>query len=61
MTKRKIIQIAATPMTDTERATFPPTVVALTDDGLVWESCYNFSKDAWEGWSQMPVIPQPKD
>lgn len=59
MATRKVVQVAAMPMTDNENVSFPPTVVALADDGTIWGSSYNHDKRNWDKWEQLPKIPQP--
>ncbi len=60
METRKAIQVAAMPTTDNENVSFPPTVVALADDGSIWASSYDFGKGNWDNWERLPGIPQPR-
>lgn len=57
---RKIIQVSAMAMTDNDNTSYPPTVIALADDGTVWESNYSHDKSRWGDWAPLPAIPQPK-
>jgi hypothetical protein len=51
---RKIIQISAIPAT-TEHTNG---ILALCDDGMVWENYSNPDKPTWDGWHPLPAIPQ---
>jgi hypothetical protein len=55
---RKIIQVAAMPLVDGEEKSYPPSVIALADDGTIWESFYSFDSSEWKEWVQLPSIPQ---
>lgn len=58
MATRKIIQVAAMSMANSEKLTYPPSVIALADDGSVWESTYSHNKDGWLEWERLPPLPQ---
>jgi len=49
---RKIIQIAGAPETNGAYQT----LVALCDDGTLWETYFNRK---WQPWAEIPGVPQP--
>lgn len=49
----KLIQICAVPAT-VDEASF---VVALDDQGGVWESIYDGNKGGWREWERLPTFP----
>lgn len=54
--ERKFVQISA--MTLASAKQYSASVVALADDGTIWESCYSFDSGTWQNWSQLPAAPQ---
>lgn len=51
---RQIIQIAAIPATETHNVG----VLALCQDGTLWDNYADPDNNTWDGWHQLPSIPE---
>lgn len=55
----KVIQITVVPGFDlAEDREQPPIILALTEDGSIWENRYNAYGNSWSTWQQLPPLPE---